>query len=32
MKYKKITNRDITFFIKTLSEENVFWSEADLKK
>lgn len=32
MKYKKITNSDITFFIKTLSEDNVFCSEADLKK
>ena len=32
MKYKKITNSDITFFIKKLSKENVFCSEADLKK
>ena len=32
MKYKKITNSDITFFIKTLSEDNVFCSESDLKK
>ena len=32
MKYKKITNSDITFFIKTLSRENVFCSEVDLKK